>query len=496
MECNKSVEIRVHETLSSEYVTCEFDTTKPKENEKNICNKTCRVCLLDSGDIPIFGNGISPDISADVTEFGGIEININDIFPKYICDSCSKLLEAAVMFRKTAKQSDESLRGRDICYENADNAYEPLECLKIETNIDSDYEDNGIFETESTVNIKDEFTAESSVVNYHVNENDNEDTLLKETINISADDITAQHLQNVDENSDIIFRTPNKYDCKTCDLNFPSSKQYSNHKKSTQHKKATFSDKVECKVCSKEISSAYYNRHLEMHSSECKDDKLQCPICNKSYSKTYFNYHITHTHNKEHKKTQADRIECSICNKSYEKQYYKFHLAIHDNTSSKYVCDTCGKSFIQQSAFKRHRLVHSTELAYKCSLCPYRGRHPGLVKTHMQTHTRDYQHRCMECPARFLTKSNLNKHLQRHKGPVDFKCETCKRGFYSKLELDRHFEADHLGVKNHVCNVCGKAFGYRNAMMSHQLKVHKREKLTNGKGRLPLYLEAERKNEN
>lgn len=491
---NKPIEIRVHETLPAEYVTCEFNITISKENEKNICNKTCRVCL-DPGDIPIFGNEISPNISADVTEFGGIEINLDDVFPKYICGSCAKLLEAAVMFRNTAKQSDESLRSNERCCQNADNPYETLKFLKSETNkqTNSDYEVNGVFETESIPNIKDEFTAEPSVVTNHINGNEN--TFLLETVKICTENITTEHLQDA-KNTGLTLRTSTKHNCKTCDLNFSSSKDYTKHKKSAHHKNARFSDKTKCEVCFKTISSTYYSRHMETHLNDCKDDKLQCPICNKSYSKAYFNYHITHTHNKEHKKSQADRIECTICNKSYEKQYYKFHLAIHDNTSSKYVCDTCGKSFIQQSAFKRHCLVHSNELAFKCSLCPYRGRHPGLVKTHMQTHTRDYQHRCMECPARFLTKSNLNKHLQRHKGPVDFKCETCKRGFYSKLELDRHFEADHLGVKNHVCNVCGKAFGYRNAMMSHQLKVHKREKLTNGKGRLPLYLEAERKNEN
>ncbi|CAD0205475.1 unnamed protein product [Chrysodeixis includens] len=184
------------------------------------------------------------------------------------------------------------------------------------------------------------------------------------------------------------------------------------------------------------------------------------------------------------------KVQCRVCFKVITKSYYKEHFALHDHTAAKYVCDICGKSFRQRCSYRKHYFTHSSEFPCKCKLCPYRGRHSGLLKTHMRTHTGDYRFMCTECPARFLTKSNLNKHSLKHKEPP-FKCDTCQRGFHSKLNLERHFEADHLGIKNHICHVCGKAFGYRKAMMRHQLDVHKREKKVNG--RTPAYIEAELK---
>ncbi|XP_063541879.1 zinc finger protein 616-like [Cydia strobilella] len=471
---------------NSEYVECN-QTKQSENNERFVLTNKCRVCL-DAADIPIFGDELTPDISNDIETFGSIEIRSHDNLPKYICESCEKLLQAAVFFRKTAQQTDLQLKSQQY-QDDSNTTNNILDTVKPDGGLLDIGDSNADIETEnSSNNIKEEIVVEPSYIY--------EDLAAIGAFNDSFNSEENNVNQNLPlvEDSTVNMSIDKKYTCKTCDIPFRTAKGYSNHKKSVEHKKARNSKKIQCEICFKNVSRAYYSRHVEAHSPDSKDDKLTCPICNKTYNKTYFNYHITNTHNKD--KKESERIQCSVCNKSYEKHYYKFHLAIHNNDSSKYVCDACGKSFIQQSAFKRHSLIHGSKLAFKCSLCPYKGRHPGLLKTHMQTHTRDYQHRCMECPARFLTKSNLNKHVQRHKGPVDFKCENCKKGFYSKPELERHYEADHLGVKNHVCNICGKAFGYRNAMMSHQLRVHKREKLTNGKGRLPLYLEADRNNDN
>ncbi|XP_059045479.1 zinc finger protein 37 homolog [Achroia grisella] len=193
---------------------------------------------------------------------------------------------------------------------------------------------------------------------------------------------------------------------------------------------------------------------------------------------------------KKEKSKHTLKVTCHICHKIINRSYYKEHITMHDPDHKKYVCDVCGKSFRLRCAYHNHSLRHRNDFPYKCTFCPYKGRYAELLKTHMRTHTGDYRYMCTECPARFLFKSNLNSHMLKHKEP-QYKCDACKRGFHTKLMLQRHFEADHLGIKNHVCNMCGKAFGYRNAMMKHQRHVHKREKLLFG--RMPSYLEAENK---
>lgn len=195
---------------------------------------------------------------------------------------------------------------------------------------------------------------------------------------------------------------------------------------------------------------------------------------------------------KENKVKYIPKVTCHICNKLLNRSYYKEHMTMHDPNHKKYICDVCGKSFRLRCAYHNHSLRHRTDFPFKCKFCPYKGRYSELLKTHMRTHTGDYRYMCTECPARFLFKSNLNSHMLKHKEP-QHKCEACKRAFHSKLMLQRHYDADHLGIKNHVCNICGKAFGYRNAMMKHQRHVHKREKKLYG--RMPSYLEAEHQTE-
>lgn len=182
------------------------------------------------------------------------------------------------------------------------------------------------------------------------------------------------------------------------------------------------------------------------------------------------------------------RRTCNICNKSFTYSSFRNHMKLHGREKP-YMCDFCGKKFIMQGQFTRHLATHTDTLPFQCTMCPYRGRFNECLKMHMRTHTGEKPYQCSECPARFVNKSNLTRHVLIHKEERDFKCDTCDRGFYTKREFDLHLKVDHTGVKDHVCNICGKAFGYRRQLLKHQLKVHKREKMRGG--RIPVYLTLE-----
>ncbi|VVC89362.1 unnamed protein product [Leptidea sinapis] len=209
-------------------------------------------------------------------------------------------------------------------------------------------------------------------------------------------------------------------------------------------------------------------------------------------------YKETKQHSKDHnhidktaentEQQSSPKIQCKICNKVINKSYYKQHVTMHDPDHYNFICDVCGKSFRLRCAYRNHKLRHRTDFSFKCKSCPYKSRYLELLKTHSKVHAGDYRYMCTECPARFLFKSNLNRHMQKHKEP-QFKCDSCKRAFHTKLAVQRHYEVDHLGIRNHVCNVCGKAFGYRNSLMKHQRGVHKREKCIFS--RMPSYLQAQ-----
>ncbi|KAG6451201.1 zinc finger protein 287 [Manduca sexta] len=262
-----------------------------------------------------------------------------------------------------------------------------------------------------------------------------------------------------------------------------------------------------CKVCHKFLRGAILFRKMARETEEAlnqtvKEEKFVEPhdsthdyddIFDAKEPSKWQNIDFPDTIVKTEKKAKPKyppKVTCHVCNKVLNRSYYKEHMTMHDPDHPKYICDVCGKSFRLRCAYHNHSLRHKDDFPYKCQFCPYRGRYLELLKTHMRTHTGDYRYMCTECPARFLFKSNLNSHMLKHKEP-QFKCDGCKRAFHTKLMLQRHYEADHLGIKNHVCNMCGKAFGYRNAMMKHQRHVHKREKMLYG--RMPSYLQAELK---
>ncbi|XP_022827449.1 gastrula zinc finger protein XlCGF17.1-like [Spodoptera litura] len=319
-------------------------------------DSTCRVCLKE-GCIPIFGNETLEDVSDSLNIFASLEVTVDDPYPKYLCQPCNELLQGAILFRKTAQQSDHLLKN-------------PVEDSHA-SGIDDSYD--------------------------YANDDDNL--------------------------SDYEDRKPKKqrsYHCKKCEISFDSFKEFNDHKLTEEH----------------------------------ENMRLVCPVCNRSYTALYL----------------------------------KKHLAIHKQETP-FMCDICGKNFSMQGPFTRHRLTHFYKLPFNCSLCPYKGRFRESLKMHMRTHTGEKPYQCSQCPSRFINKSNLNKHIKTHKGQHDFKCESCNRGFYTKRELELHYKVDHSGIKEHVCNICGKAFGYRKQMMKHQLKVHKRAKLRSG--RMPLYLKVE-----
>lgn len=206
-----------------------------------------------------------------------------------------------------------------------------------------------------------------------------------------------------------------------------------------------------------------------------------CKLCKINF-KT-FDELVAHKNSRTHKKV---RIQCPVCYRLLTAQLYEKHLVRHQSASH-LVCDICGKLY-RKDNLVRHLQLHSFELPFQCQICPYRGRFMESLKIHMKTHTGEKPFSCDKCELRFLTRSNLNRHLLTHKKERPFKCLECGRGFYTKRDLDVHFKADHVGLKEFGCQMCGNKYGTRKALMRHELRVHKRDKMA--KGRKPLYLQA------
>nr|XP_026498702.1 gastrula zinc finger protein XlCGF17.1-like [Vanessa tameamea] len=243
--------------------------------------------------------------------------------------------------------------------------------------------------------------------------------------------------------------------------------------------------KLELSVCSNDAESLKSDNSCKgIISKNTKSIKYKCEICNIVF--LTWNELVVHNSSIQHRNV---RIQCPVCKGLLTTQLYKKHLARH-KSATHLVCDVCGKMY-RKDNLVRHLQLHNFDLPFRCKICPYRGRFPESLKIHMRTHTGQKPFSCDKCQLSFLTRSNLKRHLLTHNKQKPFNCTECSRGFYTKHDMAVHITSDHVGIKNYGCKTCGNKYGTRKALMRHELRVHKREKMA--KGRMPLYLQPEYK---
>jgi Zinc finger, C2H2 type len=111
---------------------------------------------------------------------------------------------------------------------------------------------------------------------------------------------------------------------------------------------------------------------------------------------------------------------------------------------------------------------------YRCEFChkdfPSRSR----LKTHQMIHTSERNFICQTCGSSFKTMNCLKNHTRLHNN-VFYNCDLCTSRFKGKHELRCHIDAIHLKKKDHVCQICGKAFSRDKTLRQH-LMYHVNER--------------------
>ena len=74
---------------------------------------------------------------------------------------------------------------------------------------------------------------------------------------------------------------------------------------------------------------------------------------------------------------------------------------------------------------------------------------------------------CEYCDKSFMTTSELKNHVLYHLKERKHHCTLCSSKFLEKRHLDRHLRRIHSGIKNYICNVCGKGFYERYELNYH-----------------------------
>uniref|UniRef100_A0A182SU66 Protein krueppel n=1 Tax=Anopheles maculatus TaxID=74869 RepID=A0A182SU66_9DIPT len=141
-----------------------------------------------------------------------------------------------------------------------------------------------------------------------------------------------------------------------------------------------------------------------------------------------------------------------------------------------YVCDATEPT---EELLEQHLDMHSMMLPYECTVCLVDGATPRPIKTvsSLQNHFRSHRfpHWCDICGKRFLRKLQLTRHKPTHSNN-QFVCDECGRGFTHKKSWQNHMKR-HTALRSEVykCGTCSKAFGNK-ARLDRHMRLHTGEK--------------------
>ena len=235
------------------------------------------------------------------------------------------------------------------------------------------------------------------------------------------------------------------FQCEFCDKGFQTKIYLKKHEYNHDQNK-TFS----CQICGKVFKSGTrvkLNRHIKtVHDVHGKIRPHQCPKCEKTFKKPY---HLE-CHNKSiHEKKKE--FKCDICEfASDRRDSLRNHSKTHIKRENRkqFNCDKCEKSFFSKSAMKTHMVrFHEIERPYTCDQC--------VVIS-------------------FKTKCDLKSHMRVHNdvGRWNIYCPQFYKKFTKKGSLNLHVRTQHMGERQHKCNLCGKTFSQGAHLKTHINQVH------------------------
>ncbi|XP_041985515.1 zinc finger protein 41-like [Aricia agestis] len=296
--------------------------------------QTCRVCL-QSGEIPIY-SGKNEELSGALATFGGIVVESDDKYPKFLCTSCHELLQGAILLRKTAQQSDKLLRQSET-----ENLSESAE---------AEQSDNNSVPDEKDVDDTWPYYCKTCDIGFNTFDEYNEHSISDEHENKECPYCKKMYSTRYLKTHLAEHRMEYNFICDVCGKEFVRRANFA------QHRAIHFHDlPFQCSHCP---YKGRFKEALKMHMRSHTGEKpYPCPQCPARFvSKSNLNRHMhTHQTEPEHK--------CETCGRGFHtKREVEVHFKVEHNGIKDHVCNMCGKAFGYRSQMMKHqRKVHKRQ---------------------------------------------------------------------------------------------------------------------------------------
>lgn len=225
-----------------------------------------------------------------------------------------------------------------------------------------------------------------------------------------------------------------------------------------------------CKTC--ESCFSRYD-HLKLHQARCRG-KRQLEVRVEKMSLDSLS-----TSPQSKTQEDGDALQCKVCSKQLSTPSdLKRHMAMLHITDKPFPCKRCGKTYSSQKTLSRHNLTirckkiskQSMPLA-KNDLQTQPGREASKLLQRIQVHYMNkFKYQCEYCPRRFKLSGQLKVHVRLHTGEKPYGCANCGEHFIRTDYLKRHLaKCSGMGENQEkiLCDKCGDLFT-RDTLSVHQ----------------------------
>ncbi|CAG9860144.1 unnamed protein product [Phyllotreta striolata] len=464
-------------------------------------NKICRLCLSET---VIYYSLLEEDRALFLETLTSIKVDEHGPMPTNACIKCCLSLKYAFQIQQNILEADRKLRLLNNQVTENENVFvfsKSVEIAKKDCNNDeAEIVEKDLFKT--LFNKENEFDEEMPLTNFHEIKTENSlldslpdepDAVLIKTENehsiVQNENVIELPVILEDSNTDNATQA-----CKICGLDFPE-------KELMEHIQFHYFSTVKCDECNMPCENIHsYRSHLlEEHKDIPANKNWVCKICQVRF--LYKPLYIIHFRSAHPVKTktledQTGAFPCSYCKKKFHNEKRRdAHMSVH----KKKQCDICGV-YITPTNFPAHRKSHLEE-EVECPICGRKYKNTVSLKGHIhythsqrtymcefcektfkksyslllhikREHTGEKSHICDLCGKSFLTFYNLSKHKKMtHQKLRPFQCEYCQKKFSSKFALRTH-ERQHTLDAPFKCDLCNQSFRQKVSLKSHKKSVH------------------------